>query len=52
MIRGIGPAYAKKLQRALGENVFDIIEVTPDRLREVDGIGPVRASRITTAWAE
>ena len=45
MIRGIGPAYAKKLLRAFGEKVFDIIEATPDRLREVDGIGPLRASR-------
>ena len=52
MIRGVGPAYAKKLLRAFGEKVFDIIEATPDRLREVDGIGPVRASRITAAWAE
>ena len=52
MIRGIGPAYAKKLLRAFGEKVFDIIEATPDRLREVDGIGPVRANRITAAWAE
>src|ERR1700726_4116359 len=52
MIRGIGPAYAKKLLRAFGEKVFDIIEATPDRLREVDGMGPVRASRITAAWAE
>ena len=26
-----------------------IIEATPDRLREVDGIGPVRASRIAIA---
>ena len=52
MIRGIGPAYAKKLLRAFGEKVFDIIEATPDRLREVDGIGPIRASRITAAWAE
>src|ERR1700722_13135545 len=52
MIRGIGPAYAKKLLRAFGDKVFDVIEATPDRLREVDGIGPVRASRITAAWAE
>ena len=52
MIRGIGPVYAKKLVRAFGEKVFDIIEATPDRLREVDGIGPVRAGRITAAWAE
>jgi exodeoxyribonuclease V alpha subunit len=32
--------------------VFDVIEAEPDRLQEVDGIGPVRASRITAAWAE
>jgi exodeoxyribonuclease V alpha subunit len=49
-IRGIGPVYAKKLLRAFGEKVFDIIEAEPDRLREVDGIGPVRAGRITAAW--
>jgi exodeoxyribonuclease V alpha subunit len=52
MIRGIGPVYAKKLLRAFGEKVFDVIEAEPDRLREVDGIGPVRAGRITVAWAE
>ena len=52
MIRGIGPAYAKKLLRAFGEKVFDVIEATPDRLREVDGIGPVRAAGIVAAWAE
>src|SRR6266581_9109951 len=52
MIRGIGPAYAKKLLRAFGEKVFDVIETRADRLREVDGIGPVRAGRIVAAWAE
>ena len=52
MIRGIGPVYAKKLVRNFGEKVFDVIEAEPDRLREVDGIGPVRAGRITAAWAE
>jgi len=29
-----------------------LLRRTPDRLREVDGIGPVRANRITAAWAE
>jgi exodeoxyribonuclease V alpha subunit len=43
MIRGIGPVYAKKMVRVFGEKVFDIIEAEPDRLREVDGTGPVRA---------
>jgi exodeoxyribonuclease V alpha subunit len=52
MIRGVGPAYAKKLVRAFGEKVFDVIEGAPDRLRDVDGIGPVRAASILAAWAE
>jgi exodeoxyribonuclease V alpha subunit len=52
MIRGIGPVYAKKLLRAFGDKVFDVIEAESDRLREVDGIGPVRANRIAAAWAE
>ena len=52
MIRGIGPVYAKKMVRAFGEKVFDVIEAEPDRLREVTGIGAVRAKRITDAWAE
>jgi NAD-dependent DNA ligase len=52
MIRGVGPVYAKKLVRAFGEKVFDIVETSPDRLREVDGIGPVRAASILATWAE
>jgi exodeoxyribonuclease V alpha subunit len=52
MIRGIGPVYAKKLVRAFGEAVFDVIEQDPPRLREVTGIGPKRAERIIDGWAE
>ena len=52
MIRGIGPVYAKKLIRAFGEKVFDIIEAEPDRLRGVTGIGPKRAAGIVAGWAE
>src|SRR5690606_26086055 len=35
MIRGIGPVYAKRLVKAFGRDVFDVIETTPERLREV-----------------
>ena len=52
MIRGIGPVYAKKLVRAFGEAVFDVVEQEPSRLREVTGIGPKRAERIIAGWAE
>ncbi len=50
MIRGIGPTYAKRLTKAFAESVFDVIEQEPGRLREVDGIGPKRAERITAGW--
>jgi exodeoxyribonuclease V alpha subunit len=52
MIRGIGPIYARKLVRAFGDAVFDVIEHEPGRLREVTGIGPKRAERIVAGWAE
>ena len=42
----------KKLVRAFGEAVFDVIEQEPGRLREVTGIGPKRAERIIAGWAE
>ena len=52
MIRGIGPAYARALVQAFGEQVFDLIEQEPSRLREVTGIGQKRAARIVAGWAE
>ena len=52
MIRGIGPIYAKKLVRAFGDALFDVIEQEPGRLREVTGIGPKRAKRVVAGWAE
>lgn len=52
MVKGIGPHFAAKLVRAFGEQVFDVIELTPERLLELDGIGPKRQQRVTGAWAE
>src|SRR3954465_11840501 len=45
-MRGIGPAMAKRIVTAFGESTFEVIEATPERLTEVAGIGPWRASRI------
>jgi exodeoxyribonuclease V alpha subunit len=50
MIKGIDPVYANKLVQAFGETVFDTIEQSPERLREVAGIGPKRAERIQNGW--
>ncbi len=52
MIKGIGPVYARKLVGAFGDAVFEVIEQTPDKLKEVDGIGPVRAKTIAAGWAD
>ena len=52
MIRGIGPVYAKRMVKKFGKEVFDIIEAAPERLREIDGIGPKRAEKITSAWSD
>ena len=52
MIKGIGPIYARKLVKTFHEQVFDAIEQTPERLQEIDGIGPKRAENIVAAWAD
>ena len=51
-MRGIGPAMAKRIVALFGEATFEIIEADPERLKEVSGIGPTRAARIISGWAE
>ncbi len=51
MVKGIGPHFAKKLVQAFGEVVFDVIEQTPERLTELEGIGPKRKQRVVEAWS-
>src|SRR6266851_10471925 len=52
LIRGIGPTFAQRLVSAFRETVFEVIEHAPQRLLEVEGIGPKRARRITASWAD
>ncbi len=52
LIKGIGPAYARRLVEAFGAETLRVIEEEPERLRTVDGIGEARLGRIRAAWAE
>jgi exodeoxyribonuclease V alpha subunit len=52
LIRGIGTHYAEKLIKAFKEDVFEVIENDSSRLREIEGIGKIRAEQITRSWAE
>ncbi|MCA9555593.1 MAG: ATP-dependent RecD-like DNA helicase, partial [Myxococcales bacterium] len=50
LVDGIGPGLAKRLVARFGEDTLDVVENHPQRLTEVEGIGPVRAERIQQAW--
>ena len=52
MIRGIGPATAKLLIKAFGEETLDVLYAEPEKLMDVPGIGPKRAKMIMESYAE
>ena len=52
MSRGIGPATAKLLIRAFGEETLDVLYSQPEKLLDVPGIGQKRAQMIQESYAE
>src|SRR6516162_10860419 len=52
LIKGIGPVMAERMVAHFGVDIMHIIDDTPQRLIEVDGLGPKRTAMITAAWAE
>lgn len=50
-VDGIGPELALRLVSHFGAaGIFNIIETTPDRLAEVDGVGQKRIDAIKASW--
>jgi exodeoxyribonuclease V alpha subunit len=52
LIKGIGPIMAERIVKKFTLDTLEVIERTPERLSEVDGIGPKRVAMITRAWEE
>ena len=52
LVKGIGPKFARRIVQMFGTDTLDIIEKSPKRLLEVDGIGKVRLDRIRKSWQE
>ena len=52
LIKGIGPVMAERMVAHFGVDIMHVIEETPGRLIEVDGLGPKRTAMIAAAWAE
>lgn len=51
LVEGIGPAMAERLVQHFGAKTLEILERQGERLTEVEGIGKVRAKRLTEAWS-
>jgi exodeoxyribonuclease V alpha subunit len=51
LIKGIGPAYAKRIVDRFGTATLDVIDKDPGRLTEVGGIGHKRIDKIQECWA-
>jgi len=52
LIKGIGPVLAKRIVDAFGGETLEVLEKTPERMREVAGIGEVKYKEIRKSWAE
>ena len=52
LIKGIGPVMAERMVAHFGTDIMHVIDDEPNRLTEVDGLGPKRTAMIAAAWAE
>jgi exodeoxyribonuclease V alpha subunit len=52
LVKGIGPELAKRLVARFGSETLEVIDHTPERLKEVPGIGDKRIQQITRDWQE
>jgi exodeoxyribonuclease V alpha subunit len=50
LIKGIGPATARRLVETFGLDTLEIIEKEPEKLAECPGIGPSKADKISSGW--
>ncbi len=51
-VKGIGKKMAARIVEAFGEETFEVIEKTPERLLEVSGIGEKGLARITESFSD
>lgn len=52
LVKGIGPILAKRIVDHFGIQTMEIINNSPERLLEVEGIGPIKVQEIIRSWEE
>jgi exodeoxyribonuclease V alpha subunit len=50
LVKGVGPAYAKRIVQLFGDQSLEVLDKYPERLREVPGLGKERAAEVQRAW--
>jgi len=50
LVKGIGPVLAKRIVKKFGEQTIKIIDESPEKLLEVDGIGTQKMEEIINSW--
>ena len=51
-VSGVGPATAKAIVQAFGEQTIEVLDREPHRLTEIPGIGSKRAETIASGWRQ
>lgn len=52
MVKNVGKEMAKRIVATFGDKALEVIEHHPERLADVEGIGPKRVASIKAAWVE
>lgn len=52
LIEGIGPQMAARMVEAFGEDIFDVMDYTPEKLLSVSGIGEKKLAKLMESWSE
>src|SRR5207248_1063156 len=51
-VRGVGARLARRIAQHFGQDLPNVLEKEPHRLREVPGLGQVVIARIEAAWQD
>ena len=52
VVQGVGGELARRIVERFGDETLRVIEEKPERLFEVEGIGPKRQSQLVRSWHE
>lgn len=52
LIKGIGPVLAKRIIRKFGEETMDILSKSPEKIKQVEGVGSAKLREIKSSWNE